>query len=50
MLRPIRERYAELRSDPAELSGLLRRGDERAEVVAAATLERAYSAIGLLPR
>ncbi len=50
MLRPIRERYHELRGDPAELSGLLRRGDERAEVVAATTLERAYRAIGLLPR
>jgi tryptophanyl-tRNA synthetase len=50
MLRPIRERYHELRRDPGELSSLLRRGDERAEAVAAATLERAYRAIGMLPR
>lgn len=50
MLRPIRERYHELRRDPGELSALLRRGDSRAEAVAAATLERAYRAIGMLPR
>ncbi len=50
MLRPIRERYHELRRDPGELSSLLRRGDERAEAVASATLERAYRAIGMLPR
>lgn len=50
MLDPIRRRYRELIDDRAELSRLIRRGDERAEVVASATLARAHSAIGVLPR
>ena len=50
MLTPIRERYRELMNDPGELARLIRRGDERAEKVAAATLARAQSAIGMLPR
>lgn len=50
MLAPIRLKYAELMGDRAELARLIRKGDERAEAVAAATLARAQRAIGMLPR
>lgn len=50
MLAPIRERYHQLMNDRGELARLIRRGDERAEQVAAATLARAQTAIGMLPR
>ena len=43
-------RYRELIDDRGELSRLLRRGAEKAGAVAAATLQRAHTAIGLLPR
>jgi tryptophanyl-tRNA synthetase len=49
VLRPIQARYHELMSDPAELQALLRKGAAKARVVAAATLERAQSALGLTP-
>ena len=49
MLRPIRERHQQLIGDRGELARLIRVGDERAGVVAAATLARAHAAIGLLP-
>ncbi len=48
-LEPIQARYRELRADPAELSRLLRVGGGKAREVAARTLERAYSRVGLLP-
>ena len=48
-LRPIQARYAELTGDPGELARLLRTGAEKARHVAARTLERAQSRIGLLP-
>jgi tryptophanyl-tRNA synthetase len=47
---PIRERTAELLSDPAELDRLLSKGADRASEVADATLKQVYDAIGLLPR
>jgi tryptophanyl-tRNA synthetase len=50
LLTPIRLRYHELLGDRGELARLVRRGDERAEVVAAATLARAHAAIGMMPR
>lgn len=50
MLDPIRRRHKELVADRSELARLIRRGDERAESVAAATLARAHAAIGMLPR
>ena len=50
MLAPIRARYQELMNERGELARLIRRGDERAEAVAAATLARAHAAIGILPR
>lgn len=48
-LDPIRTRFQELIDDPGELSRLLRVGAEKAREVASATLDRAYSAIGMLP-
>ena len=50
MLAPIRERFQQLMNDRAELVRIVRRGDERAEAVASATLARAHQAIGLLAR
>ncbi|MGZ4806339.1 MAG: tryptophan--tRNA ligase, partial [Ilumatobacteraceae bacterium] len=50
MLRPIQERYESLMTDRGELASLLHKGAEKAGVVAAATLDRAYAAIGFLPR
>jgi tryptophanyl-tRNA synthetase len=50
LLEPIRLRYQELHSDPSELSRLLSMGNDRARNIAAATLARAHSSIGLLPR
>lgn len=50
LIEPIRARYNDLMSDPAELSRLLFIGNQRAREVAAVTLDRAHRAIGLLPR
>ena len=50
LLRPVRQRYNELASDPEAVQAALRRGAEKAEAVAGATLARARDAIGLLPR
>jgi tryptophanyl-tRNA synthetase len=50
LLTPIQGRYQELMADRGELARLLRKGAEKAGEVAAATLDRAYAAIGLLPR
>ena len=50
LLRPIQTRYAELMTDRGELASLLRKGADKATAVAAATLDRAYTAIGFLPR
>jgi tryptophanyl-tRNA synthetase len=49
-LRPLRERYAELAEDPGETAAILKRGAEKAQQVAGATLARAKDRIGLLPR
>src|SRR5438067_904763 len=49
-LRPVRERYAELADDPGGTAAVLKRGAEKAQQVAGATLARAKEAIGLLPR
>ena len=48
-VEPIRQRYEELMSDPGELSRLLRVGADKARNVAAATLDRAQRAIGMMP-
>jgi tryptophanyl-tRNA synthetase len=50
LIDPIRAKHHELMGDPAELSRLLMIGNDRARNVAAATLSRAHTAIGLLPR
>ena len=50
LLNPIRTRYAELSSDPVEVARLLDTGAVKAREVAAATLERARTNAGLLPR
>ena len=50
MLRPIQTRYTELMTDRGELASLLRKGADKATAVASATLDRAYNAIGFLPR
>lgn len=50
VVEPIRNRYFELIEDKAELTRLLRVGNDRARSVAASTLDRAHRAIGLMPR
>jgi tryptophanyl-tRNA synthetase len=50
VLRPIQDRVAELRGDPAGTAALLRTGADKATEVAAGVLERARTHIGLLPR
>ena len=50
VVEPIRARFQELMQDKGELARLLSIGNERARNVAAVTLQRAHSAIGLLPR
>jgi tryptophanyl-tRNA synthetase len=50
LLRPVQHRYHELMADPAELLRLLSTGADKAQVVAAATLARAYANIGMVPR
>lgn len=49
LLAPIQVRYHELMADRSELQSLLRRGAEKARVVASVTLARAQSAVGMLP-
>jgi tryptophanyl-tRNA synthetase len=48
-LAPVRARYLELLDDRAELARLLSIGSAKAREVAAATRDRAWTAIGLLP-
>jgi tryptophanyl-tRNA synthetase len=50
LLRPIQARYAELAADPGGTAGILAKGAEKAQAVAAPVLARAQQAIGLLPR
>ncbi|UYQ63641.1 tryptophan--tRNA ligase [Streptomyces peucetius] len=49
LLRPIRERHAELAADPGHIDAVLRKGAERAREMARPTVDAAYRAIGLLP-
>ncbi|MBW5486667.1 tryptophan--tRNA ligase [Streptomyces bambusae] len=48
MLRPVRERHAELAADPGAVEKVLRTGAERARAIARPVVDRAYEAIGLL--
>jgi len=49
MLAPVQARYAELVADPGQIAALLHAGADKARAVAAATLQRVYDAVGLLP-
>ncbi|MEU1313498.1 tryptophan--tRNA ligase [Streptomyces cinnamoneus] len=49
LLRPIRERHAQLCADPGQVDDILRAGAERARGLARPTVDAAYRAIGLLP-
>ena len=49
LLDPIRLRYGELRSDPAELRAVLAQGAGKAHAIAAVTLGRAYERVGFVP-
>ena len=48
-LRPVREKATAYLADQGQLAELLRKGSDRARSVSAATLERAYRAVGLVP-
>jgi tryptophanyl-tRNA synthetase len=48
LLRPVRERYAELAADPAAVTAALGRGREKAAERADATVARVHEALGLL--
>jgi tryptophanyl-tRNA synthetase len=48
LLRPVRERHAELAADPGEVARVLEDGAERAREIAAPTLRQAKDAMGLL--
>ena len=50
LLTPIRKRYHELSADPGETARLLAAGADKARTVATATLKRARTNAGLLPR
>lgn len=49
LLRPVRERHAALAADPGHVDAVLRKGAERARVMARPRVDAAYRAIGLLP-
>ncbi|ANW19727.1 tryptophan--tRNA ligase [Streptomyces clavuligerus] len=49
LLRPVRERHAELVTDPGAVDAVLRRGAERARGLARPRVDAAYAAVGLLP-
>jgi len=48
LLEPIQRRYAELRSDEAQLHALLARGAEKAREVSAPTLDQMYERMGFV--
>jgi tryptophanyl-tRNA synthetase len=48
LLEPIQARFAELRSDPAELRAILAQGASKARAIASATLESAYERVGFV--
>jgi tryptophanyl-tRNA synthetase len=47
-LRPIRQRFIELKEDEPALDAILDKGAEKARAVAAPTLDAAYAALGLM--
>jgi tryptophanyl-tRNA synthetase len=48
-LRPVRERYQQVNSQPEEIIRILQRGAKRAAMIAAQTMTSVYDRIGLLP-
>ncbi|MGI5528943.1 tryptophan--tRNA ligase [Streptomyces syringium] len=48
LLRPVRQRHAELCADPGYVDGVLRDGAERARGLARPTVDAAYTAVGLM--
>ena len=46
-LRPVQERYAEITADPGYLDSILKAGADRAQPIAAATVDRVRQTIGL---
>jgi tryptophanyl-tRNA synthetase len=50
MLAPIQARFSELDADPGYVDGVLARGAEKAEAMAAKVVRRVRGAAGLLPR
>jgi tryptophanyl-tRNA synthetase len=50
LLTPIRERYQQLRADPARLTGILEAGAAKAQAVARENLALAKDRMGFLPR
>jgi tryptophanyl-tRNA synthetase len=49
-LRPVRERYAELRADPAAVADTLAKGADKAREVAAGTMDTVRDRVGIGPR
>jgi tryptophanyl-tRNA synthetase len=49
-LAPVRERYTELRGDPARLSSVLEQGAAKAQAIARPNLALAKERMGFLPR
>jgi tryptophanyl-tRNA synthetase len=49
-LAPVRERYAELRGDPARLAAILEQGAAKAQAIARENLALAKDRMGFLPR
>ena len=47
---PVRQRMSELMNDESYVLATMRRGAEKAEAVASATLKRVYDALGVIPR
>jgi tryptophanyl-tRNA synthetase len=48
LLRPVRERHAQLAADPGHVEAVLRKGAGRAREIARPVVDAAYRAIGLL--
>ena len=49
-LAPVRERYTELRGDPARLTAILEQGAAKAQAIARENLAPAKERMGFLPR
>ncbi|NBM19725.1 tryptophan--tRNA ligase [Streptomyces sp. GC420] len=49
LLRPVRERHAELSADPGQVDAVLKEGAARARAMARPVVDAAYDAVGLLP-